>query len=128
EEQAVDLVTGVATLEAGDAGVLLRTTVGSARLSGGGRLVLRRDGGTVSYKVLVGQARLESAAGAQDVAAGQEVTVSLGTAALEASAEPEPPAEAPLPAPPAGPITAEVKGNSVSVTPPAGGQDARLPP
>ena len=127
EEQAVDLLAGVATLEAGQAGALLRTSVGSARVSGGGRLVLRRGEGTVAYKVLVGQAHLESAEGALDVRAGQEVTISLGTAALERSTEEELTAEPAAPPPPSGPISAEVKGRTVSLTPPGRSEAARLP-
>lgn len=127
EEQAVDLLAGAATLEAGQTGALLRTSLGSARVSGGGRLLLRRGDGAVVYKVLVGQAHLESASGALDVGAGQEVTVSLGTAALELSTGPD--EAVPEPAPPAlpsGPITAEVQGRTVSLTPPGGQEATRL--
>jgi len=129
EEQAVDLVSGVATLEAGSEGAFLRTSVGSARLSGGGKMVLRRGEGAVLYKVLVGQAHVESAAGALDVTAGQEVAISLGSAQLElspdAQAEPEPSEE---PLAPTGPILAQIKGTTVSLTPPGEKAPVRLKP
>jgi len=130
EEQAVDLLTGVATFEAASEGAVLRTTVGSARLSGGGQLVLRRGEGAVVYKVLVGQAHLESASGALDLAAGQEVTVSLGGAQLELDGDtaPAPEPEAPEPPPPTGPIVAQVRGSSVTLTAPGQTTGKRLAP
>jgi len=131
DEQAVDLLTGVATLEAGSEGATLRTTVGSARLSAGGRLVLTRGDEAVVYKVLVGQAHLESSAGAMDVKAGQEVTISLGSAELELSADPAaaPPIAPPEePPPPSGPIAANVHGGAVSLIAPGQKAAKRLAP
>jgi ferric-dicitrate binding protein FerR (iron transport regulator) len=129
EEQAVDLVSGSATLEAGSEGTLLRTTVGSARLSGGGKMVLRRGDGAVLYKVLVGQAHVESAAGSMDVTAGQAVAISLGSAQLELSPDEKPEPEMPEePAAPTGPIVAQIKGNTVSLTPAGEKASRRLKP
>jgi hypothetical protein len=130
DEQAVDLLTGVATLEAGGGGTQLRTTLGNARLSAGGRLVLRRGDGSLVYKVLVGAAHLESAAGTMDVTAGQEVTISLGSAELELSADAAPAPTAPTeePVAPSGPITADVRGQSVSLIRPGEKAAKRLAP
>jgi ferric-dicitrate binding protein FerR (iron transport regulator) len=128
EEQAVDLVSGAATLEAGSEGALLRTSIGSARLSGGGKMVLRRGEGSVLYKVLVGQAHVESAAGAMDVTAGQEVAISLGNAQLELSPDAKPAPEAPEEPAPTGPIVAQIKGTTVSLTAPGAKAPVRLKP
>jgi len=128
EEQAVDLVTGAATLQAGEEGTLLRTQLGSARLARGSKLVLRRGDQAVTYKVLVGEAHLESGSGGVDLSAGQEVTIALGQAELETPPAPVASAEPALPPPPTGPISADVKGGAVSLIRPGEKTPARLAP
>lgn len=88
DEQSVDLQTGTAVLDASAQATAIRTSVGLARLNQGGRLVISRGEQALVYKVLVGQAHLESTSGAQlEVGEGQEVSISLGTAEIELSAD-----------------------------------------
>lgn len=95
-EQNLDLVTGSASIAAGDQGTAIRTGFGLARLEQGSRLALVRRGEKMEVQVLVGLAHLESENGERfDLANGQKLLVSVGTAQIELdqpekAVEPEP--------------------------------------
>ncbi|HEU5074409.1 MAG TPA: hypothetical protein VFU02_09555 [Polyangiaceae bacterium] len=121
-EQGFDVETGAALLDVGDAGLILRTSLGLARIDGKSQVLIRRTTEAVHFDVQVGRAVLETMEGKRsELEAGDGIVVGVGEAVLDsprpsasavASAPPEAPAEL---APIAGDIAGHVVGEGVSV-------------
>lgn len=121
KEQALDLVMGEASLEAPEKGTAVRTEFGLARLIGGSKVRLVRSEDTLRYRVMVGQAQLEDAAGnSVSAAAGQTVIATVGQAVVEVveTAADEKQQDQEGASRNSGPIRASVLGAKVTLTPP----------
>jgi hypothetical protein len=118
KEQALDLQLGNASLEAPEDGAVLRTLFGQATLAGGTRVQLGRSDGGLRFQIQVGSATLENADGEKlEVQAGQTIQISLGGAVMgpvQEEKEPEP-AEDEKEEEPGGPVSAQVRGNTVKL-------------
>jgi len=136
-EQGFDVETGEALLEAGDAGLILRTSLGVARIDGKSQVLVRRTTQGMRFEVHVGRAMLETNDGKQStLAKGDAIVVGVGAAVLDAPSPPASASAAPSPAPEAsaeitpvtGDISGQVVGNGVSVKAPTAQAFAALAP
>lgn len=131
-EQGFDVETGEALLEVGDAGLILRTSLGLARIDGKSQVLVRRTTGGVRFEVHVGRAVLETPDGKRnELEQGQGIVVGVGHAVLD---PPQPPASVSAPDAAAvlnsvsGDVAGHVVGAGVSVQrPSAASFDALLP-
>lgn len=93
---SVDVESGLAEVEAGDAAVGIKTRFGLAVLSKGGKLRVDRMHGAERYRVEIGEAVFpEQSGGQKALQAGDQLDIELGLAELEpvtpvAPEEPEP--------------------------------------
>jgi len=130
-EHALDLSMGSAVIEASTQSTTVVTSFGTAQILGGSKLRLERKADQLTFKVMVGTAKLESEGGtAMSLQAGQVVVARLGSAVLEEASEVQ---EAPLPieeeiTPPSGPITAQVQGQNVRIRGPSDAAFSSFPP
>jgi len=136
-EQGFDVETGEALLEVGEAGLILRTSLGTARIDGKSQVLVRRTTEGVRFEVHVGRAVLETNDGKQSTLAnGDGIVVGVGAAVLDApsptasdSATPPPTPEAAAEfTPVTGDISGQVVGTGVSVKPPTAQAFAALAP
>lgn len=137
-EQGFDVETGEALLDVGDAGLVLRTSLGLARIDGKSRVLVRRTTGGVRFEVHVGRAVLETGNGQRsELQKGDGIVVGVGEAVLDsphvapsaaspASAQAQPELEAPAPV--TGEISGQVVGSGVSVKRPLADTFAPLAP
>ncbi|HEY6727426.1 MAG TPA: FecR domain-containing protein, partial [Polyangiaceae bacterium] len=135
-EQGFDVETGEALLEVGDAGLVLRTSLGLARIDGKSQVLVRRTTGGMRFEVHVGRAVIETADGKKnELERGQGIVVGVGQAVLDkpgpaasaaATASASPDLDEPLPV--AGDISGHVVGGGVSVQRPASTSFAALAP
>lgn len=119
KEQALDLQLGNASLEAPEDGTVLRTLFGQATLTGGTRVQLGRSDGGLRFQIKVGSATLENAEGQKlEVEAGQTIQISLGGAVMEPIEETQkesPDEKKENEEQPTGPVSAQVRGNTVKL-------------
>lgn len=136
-EQGFDVETGEALLEVGDAGLILRTSLGVARIDGKSQVLVRRTTEGVRFEVHVGRAVLETSEGKQrTLAQGDGIVVGVGAAVLDAPSPTASASATPSPAPEAsaeltpvtGDIAGQVAGTGVSVKPPSAKAFAALAP
>lgn len=129
-EQGFDVETGEAMLEAGDQGLVLRTSLGLARIDGKSQVLVRRTTQGVRFEVHVGRAVLETKDGKKNqLKEGEGIIVGVGEAVIErVSLKPD----EPPPAPPepvveepellqdvTGDVAGEVSGTGVSLKEPS---------
>lgn len=138
-EQGFDVETGEALLDVGDAGLILRTGLGLARIDGKSRVLVRRTTGGVRFEVHVGRAVLETRDGKRnELQKGEGIVVGVGEAVLDspsraaaasaASTTPAPPEAAEAALPVTGDISGQVVGGGVSVKRPTAAAFAALAP
>ena len=127
-EQGFDVETGEALLEVSDAGLVLRTSLGLARIEGKSQVLVRRTTEGVRFEVQVGRAVLETGDGKRtELGKGEGIVVGVGAAVLDtpkpmasASASAPAPSEVSEPAAPgAGDISGVVVGGGVSLKRPS---------
>ena len=83
-ERAFDVETGEALLDTSGAGLVLKTSLGLARIDGNSRVLLKRTTRGIRFEVRVGRAILETKNGeTNEVREGQGIIVGIGEAALE---------------------------------------------
>ncbi len=83
-EQGFDVEVGEALLETRDTGLVLKTSLGLARIDANSRVVVKRTTRGVRFEVHVGRAILETKSGKKkEVTEGQGVVVGIGEAVLE---------------------------------------------
>jgi hypothetical protein len=91
-EQGVDVLTGEATLSAGNSALQFRTHVGLAMLAPGGELVLTREGQAMRMRLDVGEAQFRNAHDETvKLAIGESVLLQVGMAQLREQAPAVPP-------------------------------------
>ena len=93
-QHAFDVETGGAILETGESGVVLKTSLGLARIEAKSKVVLRRIDRGLRFEVQVGTARLETSEGRWALGRG-EVAVLTGAAAVQALPDATAPTAAP---------------------------------